>query len=245
MTKPISSFEDAFEAAAPRPPDDASRSDKKNFAERLSRHLSTAFANALRPSFFGIKPDIDGAGQESYARTSKGVKKLDVNYSTPELGLGLGLSIKTLNYRDGGTGRYTKNYTRIDNELRAEALDYHKRQPFAVMSAVLFLPLDSVADGKGKKATAVSSFGQAVRAFRHRAGRVTPHDEPELFESMHIGLYPPDTGSGLQVRFFDVMHPPPRNRLPDEEALMSFEGLTQRIVEVYDARNKPKFDWAD
>src|SRR5690606_35793072 len=98
------------------PGEKASRSDKKNYAERLSRHLATAFANALRGEFPGIKPDPDGKGQESNARTAKGVKKLDVNYSTPELGLGLGVSIKTLNYKDASTNRYTKNITRIDNE---------------------------------------------------------------------------------------------------------------------------------
>ena len=53
------------------------------------------------------------------------------------------MSIKTINFRDATTKRYTKNYTRADGELRAEASDYHERQPYAVMVAVIFLPIDA------------------------------------------------------------------------------------------------------
>jgi hypothetical protein len=102
---------------------------KKNYAEALSRALAQRFADALRVTFPSILPRPDGSGQESRARTGKGLKKLDVNYSTVELGLGLGVSIKTINFRDAKTKRYTKNYTRADNELRAESADYHQRQP--------------------------------------------------------------------------------------------------------------------
>jgi hypothetical protein len=139
----------AFLAAGSRPPASAKRSDKKNYAESLSRQLAQCFADALRPHFPGIVPDEEGRGQESRARTAKGFKRLDVNYSTPELGLGPGVSIKTLNYRDARSRRYTKNFTRVDNELRAEAVDYHVRQPWAVLEGVLFLPLDACDDGDG------------------------------------------------------------------------------------------------
>jgi hypothetical protein len=135
-----------------------SQAEKKNYAERLSRLLATRIANGLRRDFDGITPDEQGREQESRARTAKGFKKLDVNYSKPEIGLGLGVSIKTLNFRDARSNRYTKNFTRIDNELRAEAHDYHERQPYAVMVAVVFLPADSCSDASIREP---SSFGQA------------------------------------------------------------------------------------
>ena len=185
----------AFLAAGSRPSASAKRSDKENYAESLSRPLAQYFADVLRLHFPGIVPDEEGRGQESRARTAKGFKRLDVNYSTPELGLGLGVSIKTLNYRDARSRRYTKNFTRVDNELRAEAVDYHVRQPWAVLEGVLFLPLDACDDGDG----APSSFGQAIRIFRHRAGREGPEDPPELFERFFVGLYD-----------FDCMEPPNR-----------------------------------
>jgi len=80
---------------------------KKNYAESLSRLLTTNIANGLRDTFRGILPDAKGQKQESKARTSKGYKKLDINYSTTQLGLGLGVSVKTVNFRDPESDRYT------------------------------------------------------------------------------------------------------------------------------------------
>ncbi|MBB4364340.1 hypothetical protein GGD65_005398 [Bradyrhizobium sp. CIR18] len=216
------------------------REQKKNYAELLSRRLAQRFADALRSAFPDILPDSSGKGQESKARSSKGFKKLDVNYSTVELGLGLGVSIKTINFRDATTKRYTKNYTRADGELRAEASDYHERQPYAVMVAVIFLPLDACDDG-GKNAP--SSFGQAVQVFRFRTGRENPKDPAMLFERVFVGLYDADEKHFGEVTFFDVMSKPPRTGKP--ATMLSFPQLVQEIVETYDRRNSPRFEWED
>lgn len=218
----------------------STQSAKKNYAERLSRELAVLVAHALRPSFPGILPDRSGVGQESKARSAKGFKKLDVNYSTPELGLGLGVSIKTINFRDKATARYTKNYTRADAELRAEASDYHDRQPYAVMIAVVFLPIDSCDDGSGNWP---SSLGQAVQVFRFRAGREKPTDPSMLFERAFIGLYDIDDDRLGEVGFFDVVDAPPKRGRPRK--LLSLSEMIDVIVKTYDARNKPTFTWAD
>lgn len=192
----------ALDAAEPRPTD-GSQAEKKNYAERLSRQIATLVAAGLREKFPGITPDESGARQEAPARSAKGVKKLDVNYSTPELGLGLGVSIKTINFRDAGSKRYTKNYTRVDNELRAEAMDYHLRQPYAVLVALVFLPIDACDDGSARDLNRPSSFGRAVQTFRIRACRAGPKDQEELLEKVFIGLYdvgPKNRGSLLRRR---------------------------------------------
>ena len=220
----------------------ATQADKKNYAERFSRLMATKLANFLRRDFSGITPDERGGEQESRARTSKGYKKLDVNYSKPEIGLGLGVSVKTLNFRDARTNRYTKNYTRIDNELRAEAHDYHERQPYAVMIAVIFLPFDSCNDGSARDP---SSFGQAVRVFRNRAGREKATDSDFLFERIFIGLYEADGPRRGEVRFFDVEKAPPRTGRPPDDSLLTFLELVARIKLAYDVRNNPPFEWAD
>ncbi|MBM3549679.1 MAG: hypothetical protein FJX54_22295 [Alphaproteobacteria bacterium] len=163
-----------------------------------------------------------------------------MNYSTVELGLGLGLSIKTINFRDPKSKRYTKNYTRVDGELRAEASDYHVRQPYSVMIAIVFLPMDCCDDGSKQSP---SSFGQAVQAFRFRAGRADPKDEPMLFERLFIGLYDTSAESFGDVCFFDVMNAPPRTGRPGQT--MNFAEVTRAIVETYDRRNSPRFEWAD
>jgi hypothetical protein len=79
----------ALERAAPRPAPNAVATEKKNYAERLSRHIATEIAAALREDFAGITPDADGTRQECPARGARGLKKLDVNYSTPSWALGL------------------------------------------------------------------------------------------------------------------------------------------------------------
>lgn len=213
--------------------------DKKNYAERLSRALAQRFADDLRAGFPGILPDAQGKGQESRARTAKGVKKLDVNYSTPELGLGLGLSVKTINFPDGASGRYTKNYTRADGELRAEASDYHVRQPYALLVGIVFIPMDACDDG----AQGPSSFGQAIKIFRFRAGRLSPGHDPNLFERVFVALYETSSNGFGEVGFFDVMEAPPRKGRPAK--LMSMADVVEQIRTTYDARNSPSFLWAD
>jgi hypothetical protein len=86
-TGKVTTIREALEKAEPRPGLEGMREAKKNYAEQLSRNIATCIANALREKFPGIMPSETGEQQESPARTAKGLKKLDVNYSTPQLGL--------------------------------------------------------------------------------------------------------------------------------------------------------------
>lgn len=220
------------------------RSAKGPYGARLSEAFAMMFANGLRPTFDGILPKADGTGQESRARTGKGFKKLDVNYSTVELGLGLGVSIKTVNYRDPETLRYTKNYSRVDNELRSEAMDYHERQPYSVLAAVLLLPLDSCNDAShaSGEETHTSSFGAAIKYFSNRTPRTSPRDLPDKFERFFVGLY--DVAQSSLV-FYDVARPkPPKARAPALDEVLSFESVLAEIVNTYDRRNKPIFEFS-
>lgn len=216
------------------------QAEKKNYAERLSRLLAQRIADALRSKYEGILPDEKGQKQESRARTAKGFKKLDVNYSTPELGLALGISVKTINFTDPRSGRYTKNFTRVDNELRAEAADYHERQPYAVMVGLLFLPDDACMDGKGNSA---SSFGQAVKILRYRIGRDEPDDDPTLFERIFIGLYSTASSNFGDVSFFDTLDAPPKRGRPKN--LITFQQVLDSVNGLYERRNRSTFVWAD
>lgn len=182
---------------------------KKNFAEAFSNALARTVADRLRARFPGILPDASGRGVESRAPTPKGPKRLDVNYSTTQLGLALGISIKTFSFRDARSGRYTKNFTARDNEMRAEAEDYHERQPYAVLVGLVFLPLDACEDGEDAD---WSSFAQAVEIFRWRSGRREPTDKPSLFEKLFLGIYRAEEPRRGEVWFFDV------EELPREEA---------------------------
>jgi len=235
----VSSIRKELEQAGPR--EGLDRAGKKNYAERLSRALARRLADDLRPRFPVILPDAQGRGQESPARGAHGVKRLDVNYSTPELGLGLGLSIKTVNFPDPRSKRYTKNFTRIDNELRVESLDYHIRQPYAVLVAIIFMPYDACIDVDENNSTSISSFAHAYEIFRRRTGREHPHERAELFEAIFIALYDPETGN---VLFADAAAPVPK-RGPPVKNRLEWPDVIRRIVTLYEMRNEPPVSWED
>ncbi|MEV6757351.1 hypothetical protein [Streptomyces sp. NPDC051214] len=238
----FTTFSDVL-AAEPRPDATQPQGKRNAYATRFANRLAVLFANSLRDTFPGVLPRPDGSGQESRARTAKGFKKLDVNYSTPELGLGLGVSLKHIGYRDAETKRYSKNFTRNDNELRAEAMDYHERQPYAVMIGVLFLPYDAADDCTGGKHP--SSFGAAVKHFRNRAGRDTVAAPPDLFEKFYIALYEHSGANLGKLDFYDVDRPkPPFGRRPKADEVVDFEQFVSEVIRVYDARNDPPFEWA-
>ena len=157
---------------------------------------SLTMATRIASDLFARLEDITATTKPT-ARSVRGAKQLDINFSTPELGLALGISLKSVHLRDvKGAERYTHNMKRNEEELRIEASGYHKRQPYAVMIAVLFLPFDSAEDGKNYHP---SSFGSWVRHLRPYAGRLGPEDEIDKFEKIYIALYEPD---GTDLRFF-------------------------------------------
>jgi len=120
---------------------------------------------------------------------------------------------------------------RNDMELRDEADKLHRRQPYAYLAAVIFIPLDSTWDGR--KSDPDSSFTHAVFTFRKRTGRDSPDSiRYDRFEAVYIGLFD-DNGS---VGFFDVMDKPRKNQPPsvafglDELIARILRGTTHRHV---------------
>ncbi|MGH6923473.1 MAG: hypothetical protein ACRED5_07010 [Propylenella sp.] len=192
------------------------RAVKHSFAHRLSTCLAQKIADGLRPRFREILPDATGARHESRSGSASGPKKLDVNYSNPQIGLGLGVSIKTLNFRDEATGRYTKNIKRLDGELRAEAQDYHVRQPFSVLIALVFMPEDSAYDSENR-----SSLSHAWEVFQRRTGRKTTSNEASRFERMWLCVYATEPGRFGICRCFDVSDSVPSTGLPGESQRLS------------------------
>ena len=58
-----------------------------------------------------------------------GAKKVDVTWATEEGGLLLGVSIKTINFRDRKTGNFQKNLTNRRGDMLFEAVTLHRRFP--------------------------------------------------------------------------------------------------------------------
>ncbi len=216
------------------------RSVKKNYAQNLSTGLAMMVADRLRPIYpkARITPRPDGTGHEFTVGAKLDSKKTDVGVWDDAAGLILGVSIKTYSFRDfhGKTntkeahlGRYVRNVKRNDMELRDEADVLHRRQPYAVLFALFFLPVDASWDG----ATGQSSFAHAVFTFRKRAGRTGADSvRPDLFEKVYIGLFE-DNG---QVGFFDVEDAPPRNQPPANT--ISLPELVERMRREVVVRNE-------
>ena len=208
---------------------DLGRAAKKNFAQKFSNAIAQKTANALRPKFKDILPDEHGRGHESKSAGSQGRKKLDVNYSHTEIGLGLAVSIKTTNFMDDESKRYTKNVKRVDGELRAEAQDCHQRQPFAVLAALWFFPLEAASDGRIGDGD--SSLVHAATTLARRCGRDDAKDDASKFELGFVGVY---TDEG-QVDFFPADTKFPPSGLPTQP--INFTEVVRRIEAAFDRRN--------
>jgi len=232
----------ALAAVGPRPDAlTANREVKKGYAERLSRELALMVAACLRPKYktARLTPREDGTGQEYTVGGKIDSKKTDVGVWDDAAGLILGVSIKTYSFRDfhkardgkpAYVGRYARNVKRNDMELRDEADILHRRQPYAVLVALFFLPENACWDG----VTGHSSFAHIVFTLRKRTGRqAADAARYDLFESVYVALYR-DDGS---LRFFDVRQAPPLNQPPAESTTITLAELVDSMTETVTVRN--------
>ena len=117
-------------------------------------------------------------------------------------------------------------------ELRDEADVLHRRQPFAVLAALFFLPLDACWDAGSPNGN--SSFAHVVFTLRKRTGRTDPHtSRSDLFERVYVGLFSDDGA----VRFFDVAQPPRRNQPPSPDQTLSLAQLVDQLADDVTVRN--------
>jgi hypothetical protein len=221
-----------LEKSEPRPSISDDDTTKTKYAVKFAEHAAVQIAADLRPRL----NDIEATTKRS-AQSEKKKQQLDINFSTPALGLALGVSLKSVHIGDKANGRYTHNVKRNLEELRIEAFGYHKRQPYAVMVAVLFLPFASCSDGKRNNA---SSFGSWVQRLRQYAERHDHDGDYDAFEKIYIALYEPD---GTDLKFFDVAEAPPKNKRPAN--LLSYAEFLEATYRAYLKRNHSDFKWAD
>lgn len=243
-------LQDVLRSAGARPIGKATPAIKGQYAIRFADAAATGIAQDLSPALAGIH-----ASPKRTARSLGGSKQLDINFSTPELGLAIGISLKSVHIREPGGG-YSHNMKRNEEELRVEATGYHRRQPYAVMVAVLFLPFDSCEPSKS--GSRISSFASWVRHLRPIADRSLPTDDPDRFERIYIALYEPD---GSDLRFFDVRTAPPklgppRSAAPAKSAPAShfaappkhalrYPEFLEDVHRLHLQRNRLEFVWAD
>jgi hypothetical protein len=216
------------------------RANKKNWAQRFSNALAITIADQLRPKYPNarVTPRPDGSGQEFSVGGKVDRKRTDVGIWDDAAGLVAGVSIKTYTFRDthkatrtrpARIGRYVRNVKRNDMELRDEADTLHRRQPYAVLTALFFMNEDACWDGVSGQ----SSFAHAVFTLRKRTGRVGPDARFDLFEQVFIGLF----DEAGRVRFFDVRQSPRRNQPPDDTDTISLGQVLDSLDDAVVFRN--------
>lgn len=180
----------ALKALPAKPPDAASREQKKAYSETMSARLAVAVADELRHR--GMKEarpsgpgDVGASGAERRLAGGIGAKRVDVTWATPESGLLLAISIKTINFRDGRSKNFQKNLTNRRGDMLGESLTLHRRFPYAVVAGLMFLDKDARTDETKKRR---STFDNAFPRLRLFTGRQDPAGRDEQFERLYLVL---------------------------------------------------------
>jgi len=219
----------ALRALPPKPPDGARQADKKAYSEAMSARIAMALASELRgrgmretrPSEPG---DLGLSGAERRLAGGIGAKKVDVTWATEESGLILGVSIKTINFRDSRSKNYQKNLTNRRGDMLAEALTLHRRFPYAVVAGFLFLDMGASSDETQKRK---STFANAFPRLRLFTGRQDPAGRDEQFERLYLVLVDANPPRPL----FECYH------VSDAKVAISLADVMDELVSLVAERN--------
>ena len=243
----MSRFEDrliaAVGAAGPKPPDSVAQSTKRVWSQKLSDCLALAIAAEARDrGMKGAMPagpgDLGGSGAERRLSGGIGAKKVDVSWSTEQSGLVFAVSIKTIMFRDKRSGAFQKNLTNRRGDMLFEVVTLHRRFPYSVMGAFMFLDIgaasDNVRDDGGVKRRQ-TTFHNAFKRLRLFTGREEPTGREEQFEKFYILLLDVDPHHP-SIRAFEAHEPD--TEVPLDTALEDLINLVgERNFDVYEAVN--------
>ena len=183
-------LETVLRSVGDKPPDSASAPVKKSYSERVSAAVAGAVAQELRErGLRGARPappgELDTSGAERRMAGGMGAKKVDVTWATEEAGLLLGISIKTINFRDRRTNNFQKNLTNRRGDMLFEAVTLHRRFPYAVLGGLFFLDKGAAHDDTKRRR---STFLNAHARFQLFAGREDPGGRDEQYERLYLVL---------------------------------------------------------
>jgi hypothetical protein len=221
----------------PKPNDQASAPTKKAYSEALSNAVARAIGQELRER--GLKEArpappgaLDGSGAERRMSGGIGAKKVDVTWATEESGLILGISIKSISFRDGKSGNFQKNLTNRRGDMLFEGVTLHRRFPYAVLGGLIFLDAEAAKDGTSKRR---STFLNAHSRFKLFTGRDDPGGRDEQYEHLFVILVDA-TSSPPLLRTFAV---------GDPDGEVSMDDVLQRLLESIALRNPDFYEVED
>lgn len=226
----------------PKPPDRGSRSDvKKNYSEKVSAGMALAFAAELRArnlkETLPAPPVATGKGKgksgaERRMAGGLGAKKVDVTWVTEASGLGLAISVKTINFRDLASGNFQKNLTNRRGDMLFEAVTLHRRFPYAVLGGFFFLDREAAND---QTALRRSTFENAHPRFSLFTGRDDPAGRDEQYERIFIVLLDSSNPSKPAYTVHSVGDPkaPP----------ITFDDAFDQLIEIVAERNPDFYEF--
>jgi len=142
-----------------------------------------------------------------------GAKKVDVTWATEESGLLLGISIKSINFRDSRTGNFQKNLTNRRGDMLFEGVTLHRRFPYAVLGGLFFLDAGAEHDATTRRRSTLVNTHNRLRLF---TGRDDPAGRDEQYEHLYVVLL--DASSQhANFRIFCVGEP--QNEVPLERVM--------------------------
>lgn len=201
-----------------KPADNSPAPVKKRYSELVSAAAALALAEELRnrglrearPAPPGL---LDSSGAERRMAGGIGAKKVDVTWATEESGLLLGVSIKSINFRDQSTGNFQKNLTNRRGDMLFEGVTLHRRFPYAVLGGLFFFDAGAEHDATARRR---STFRNAHNRLRLFTGRNDPGGRDEQYEHLYILLL---DASAQHANFRMFCVGDPDNEVPLDRAL--------------------------
>lgn len=192
----------ALRTLPPKPDDDAPRDPKQKYSQKVSEVVAVTLGRELRQrGMREARPaspgELDASGAERRMAGGIGAKKVDVTWATEESGLLLGISIKSINFRDKKSGNYQKNLTNRRGDMLMEAVTLHRRFPYAVLAGFFFLDKGAAGDETAKRRSTLVNAHSRLKLF---TGRDDPADRDEQYERLYLVLMDATPfGAGTQV----------------------------------------------
>ncbi len=180
----------ALKGLPPKPADSVPPAAKKRYSELMSAAIALALAEELRergmPEARPAPPgEVGASGAERRLAGGIGAKKVDVTWATEESGLLLGMSVKSINFKDGKTKNFQKNLTNRRADMLIEAVTLHRRFPYAVLCGLFFLDSGAATDQTATRRSTAINAHQRLRLF---TGRSDPAGRDEQFERLYLIL---------------------------------------------------------
>ncbi|RBP89264.1 hypothetical protein DFO80_111106 [Rhodobacter sp. 140A] len=222
-------LERALKSVGDKPADNAKQPEKKKYSEQVSAAVANAIADELRyRGLDGARPAPPGitgdTGAERRMAGGIGAKKVDITWATEESGLLLGISVKTINYRDNKTGNFQKNLTNRRGDMLIEAVTLHRRFPYSVLAGLFFLDKDAETDGTDRRKSTFLNAHQRLKLF---TGRDDPAGRDEQFEKFFLLLL--DAGHAhANLRAYAV---------GDTTTIVPMSEIIDQLIELVAVRN--------